>query len=466
VLIPSGLLAAAAALVLAQQSWEPFPARREVSPNGRHYVVLRPKRTGDAEFDLVRRREGVPPIAAARYDLAAQAAGADPRCASVDPKDVVLARNQPVQAPVEVRVLDGEPAVVLLEKWGAVGAGEALRFLSFDPARGPGLRWSGTTGAWELRLRDFFGIDEIKSFPRQGGDVWWWQAWWVDEARGVVVLVAAGDLFVEVALSDGKPRRTDASVLLTRVLAGTEEERVAALDLAVRLLPEGIVDLARRAAADEAAPLAVRVRAALALRRKGVESPAATLFRAATARGQPSAARTFAVRHLAEVLGEEALPLLRDVMRGEADDAWHPAMEAFAELGDKAVPALVKMLGEMDQSRDYRGGAAHVLGALRAETALPALWKAALAIEMDEDDVHFVPGAAMDAILEIGPADLRPRLLELLEKGSPHDARIAQWLEAHPGKDAAPALRAALPRWPEFSWERKRIAAALKACGE
>jgi hypothetical protein len=70
----------------------------------------------------------------------------------------------------------------------------------------------------------------------------------------------------------------------------------------------------------------------------------------------------------------------------------------------------------------------------------------------------------MDAIVAIGPADLRERLLALLGKGGPHDGRIAQWIEAHPGKDALPALVAALERSPRFSWERKRAIAALKAC--
>jgi hypothetical protein len=151
-------------------------------------------------------------------------------------------------------------------------------------------------------------------------------------------------------------------------------------------------------------------------------------------------------------------------MRGEADEAWRPALAALAELGDAAVPALTEMLAEKDQHLDYRGGAAHALGAMKADAALPALWKAALEFDPARDEFHFVPGAALDAVAAIAPPDLRERLLALLAKGTPHDGRIAQWVEAHPARDALPALVAALERSGKFSWERKRALAALRAC--
>jgi hypothetical protein len=127
------------------------------------------------------------------------------------------------------------------------------------------------------------------------------------------------------------------------------------------------------------------------------------------------------------------------------------------------------MIGERGQSLDYRGAAAHVLGALRSEAAVPALWKAAEDFDPGGDPFHFVPGAALDALAAIGPPDLRPRLVALLGKGTPHDGRVAAWLEANPGRDAVPVLRGALARWDareggRFSWERRRIAAALAAC--
>ncbi|HEU4394070.1 MAG TPA: hypothetical protein VFS92_00780, partial [Planctomycetota bacterium] len=95
---------------------------------------------------------------------------------------------------------------------------------------------------------------------------------------------------------------------------------------------------------------------------------------------------------------------------------------------------------------------------------LPALWKAAEDFDPERDEHHFVAGAALDAAAAIGPPDLRARLLALLAKGTPHDGRIAQWMEANPGRDALPALVAALERHGRFSWERKRALAALRAC--
>ena len=282
----------------------------------------------------------------------------------------------------------------------------------------------------------------------------------MDEARGCAVVAAAGDLFREVALTDGAVRDPGEAVLLTRVLEGPEEERADALEIAARLLPAGIGVPARNVARDTAEPMAVRVRAALVAHRiqeDFLRPPifhAAPLFRSAIARGSPPSARAFAARWIGEVLGKEALPLLRDAMRGEADAAWRPALEGMASLGPVAVPVLLEMLGEREQSLDYRGGAAHALGGIRDPAALPALWKAALEFDPERDEHHFVPGAALDAVLALDPPDLRGRLLRLLAEGGPHDARVAAWIEARPGKDALPALVAALGRSARFSWER------------
>jgi hypothetical protein len=443
-----------ALLLAGPQAWEPFTARREVSGDGRHYAVLLPSRDGsEVRFALCRRREGAAAIPAVR-DLPVTAPPDAPRPDFArDPGDPLLAEGALPQPPFQVRVLDGGAGLVLFERYGAPGTGDALAALGGD----------GRV-RWRRALADLFPAEAIAAFPRSGRDLWWWQAWWVDEGRGRVVLAAAGDLFREVDLADGTVRAAGPAVLLTRVLEGPPGERADALEIAARLLPEGIDGPARRAAEDASAPLAVRVRAALALHRRKADFPAGALFRDALARGRPPEARSFAARWIGEVLGTEAIPLLREALRGEADEAWRPALEAFAGIGPPAVPVLLEMLAEKGRHLDSRGGAAHCLGAIRAAEALPALWKAALDFDPEGDEFHFVPGAALDAVVAIGPPDLRARLLGLLAEGGPHDGRIAQWIEANPGRDALPALVAALERSARFSWERKRVVAALRAC--
>jgi hypothetical protein len=450
----AALLALGAALpAAAVQAWEPFAPRREVSPAGRHYVVLRPsKDPPGVRYELCRRREGAAPIAPAREDPTAAPDGKGPDIGR-DPADAVAASGMLPQPPYQVRTLDREPALVLFEQYGALGRGDALALLGPDGK----LRW-------RLALGDLFKPEAVAKFPRDGADVWWFEAWWVDEERGMVVLCADGDRLGEVSLADGKIRKADPGVLLARAAAGPAEDRVACMEIAARVLPEGVEALARRIAADEKEPLALRIRAAVALRRKGGEFPYEPLFRRAAALREDPEARAYAARTLGEVLGETAIPLLREILRGEADLAWRPAMASLTELGPKAVPVLVEMLAEKGQSLDYRGAAANVLGTLKAEAGLPALWKAAQEFDPERDEFHFVAGTALESIMAIGPADLRERLLGILGKGTPLDGRVAQWLEKNPGKDAVPALRSALDRWGKFTWERKRLEAALKAC--
>jgi hypothetical protein len=454
---PPSLLLLALALAPATQplqSWEPFRDRREVSPSGRHYAVLRAsKDPPGVRFELCRRREGAPPLSPAAADpVAAAGKGGAPDFAR-DPEDALLATGLLPQPPFQVRVLDREPALVLFEKYGALGQGDALALLGADGK-----------ARWSLRLGDLFKSEAVEKFPRDGADVWWFEAWWVDEERGAVVLCPVEAAPGEVALADGKVRGAEPAAVLARAAAGPLPERLAALEVAARVLPEGVEGTAARLLAAKEEPLAVRIRAAVCLRRKTGGGGDAGLVRASLAPGAPPEARAFAARVAAELLGEAAIPLLREVLRGEADETWRPAMAALAELGEKAVPVLVEMLGEKGQSLDYRGAAAHVLGGLKAESALPALWKAAEAFDPEADEFHFVPGAALDAAIAVGPADLRERLLALLAKGTPHDGRIAQWLARNPGRDAVPHLEKALARWGEYDWARKRLAEALEAC--
>ena len=449
-------LAALALLTLSPQSWEPFAARREVSPGGRHYAVLGPSRDGKGvRYELVRRREGAAPLPPARALPVTASPAEKPPDIERDPADATVASGDLPQLPFQVRVLDREPGLVLFEQYGALGRGDALALL------GPDGRFR-----WRLALGDLFRAEAVAKFPREGSDVWWFEAWWVDEERGVVVLCAVGDHLGEVALADGKVRKADPAVLLSRAASGPPEDRVAAMEIAARLLPPGVEALAAKVLSDPDAPPALRIRAAAALQRKTGEVVAQDLVARALARGVDPAARVYAAQVAGELLGEGAIPLLREVLRGEADEAWRPAMASLVEIGPKAIPVLVEMLGEKDQSLDYRGGAASVLGLLRAEAALPALWKAALEFDPAKDEFHFVAQSALEAVAAIGPPDLRARLLEVLDRGTPHDGRIAQWIEGNPGKEAIPSLKKARERWGEFSWERKRIEAALKACGE
>lgn len=457
--LPAILLALAALLPRplllppSPEGWEPFPSRREVSPGGAHYVVLRAEGGGAVRFELARRREGAPPIPPARSLPPTARPGTPQPDIGRDPGDALLAGGTLPQPPFQVRVLDRRPGAVLFERYGGLGGGDALALLDGEGRI-----------AWRLGLGDLFREEAAASFPRVGRDVIWFQAWWVDEERGRIVLAVQGDRFGEVDLADGKVRASDAAVLRTRLREGPEGDRLEAWDLAARLRPAGSAEDAAPVAADPAEPPGIRLRAALLLRREGLPSPAERLFREAAPRSAPLELRTFAWRWLGEVLGEGAIPLLREALRGEDDGAWREAMAGFADVGEAAVPTLLAMLGEKDQPLDYRGGAAGALAAIGSAKALDALWRAAGEFDPAADEFHFVPGSALEAAIALRPADLRGRLLEMLAKGTPLDGKVAGWFAENPGADAVGPLLAMAERWERFTWERKRALAALRAC--
>jgi hypothetical protein len=157
-------------------------------------------------------------------------------------------------------------------------------------------------------------------------------------------------------------------------------------------------------------------------------------------------------------VGVEALPMLRRLMRGEADnEVWHPAQVAFVSLKEKSVPTLIEMLLEEGESADYRGGAAHALGEIGSPAALDALLIATATAE------DYVANAAVNAAIGIGASDLDQRLAEILARGCTQDGRIALHFEEHPAQVALEPLRKALARAEPGSTERQWIENALRA---
>lgn len=206
----------------------------------------------------------------------------------------------------------------------------------------------------------------------------------------------------------------------------------------------------------------MRLRAAVALHRAGVKPPAAELFAAAHAEDQPAPVRRYAVQHLPVVLGEAAIPVLREVMRADGRSVWGgtvwgDAHQAFATIGEPAVPTLLEMLEERGGSADYRGGAAHALAAIRSPRARDALLRVA------RGDDEYVAGAALGAIVALGGPALDGDLVALLENAPLLVPSIALHFERHPARTAVPALEAALPGVTDALY-RRWVKDAIVAC--
>ncbi|MBI2922506.1 MAG: HEAT repeat domain-containing protein [Planctomycetes bacterium] len=439
-LLPLVLACAAPACA---DSWAPYPHQRVVSPNGKHYVVAQSKAFGEWTFEMCRRRDGAAPIAPAKEDRW------EPEKVDVsrDPEDKLLSGGKLSKCPLDFRVLDDEPGAVLFETYGWVGSGSAFALLD---AAGR-LRWS-------VQLGDLFSIQEIGRFQRSVSSTWWYRGWWVDEGRQRIVSIAYGDLLREIDLKEGTVTTPGPEVLLTRFQEGPLPDRLLALEVSARLKPKGLSAVATLLLEDAAQPLEVRLRAAVALRALGEAPAAEKLFLEAIPLGQPEETRGYAIAHLPDILGEKAIPHLREAMRAGGDAGWGPAMDGFESLGEQAVPALVEMLGETKEPANYRGGAAHVLGNIRSAAALAAL------LEAISDPEGYVANAAANAAIAVGGPELDDRLAEILLAGSTQDSRLAGYFEDHPSAKAVKPLLAAGGRSKPDTYERRRIVSALKQC--
>ena len=413
VLLSALILGLFAAPVLAD-SWMPFQDMRVVSPSGKTYVVIK-QQEGGVAWELCRRAEGAEPMKGATADDAYGLRKGSGGSIERDPADTLIGSGRVDQRPVRVRVLDEPAAFVLFEKYGSVGHGDALIYV--DGRRGVVFR---------RKLEDLFDAKTRGTFLETVSSIWWHQGIAVDEEAKQILVVAAGDRLSQVGLAKGRVTRPEKEVLLRGFSRGLPAERELCLETAARLKPEGLHAKALAIARDENESAGIRMRAAVAVRRSGGAEDFSALFIKGTEQDQPGEIRSYAVSNLGEIAGEEAMPKLRQLMRGEADnDVWHPAQTAFVSLGEKAVPTLIEMLLEEGESSDYRGGAAHALGKIGSPASVNALLTATATAE------ESVAGAAVNAAIKIGAPDLGRRLAEILEKGSTQDARIARYLKKH-----------------------------------
>jgi hypothetical protein len=391
------------------------------SEDGKWYVIVRPRAQGqETGFQLVERRDGAIPAARAEQ-------GED----LVPTPGSRVAAEGPCPMPMEVRCLDGGQGFVLFETYANLGHGEVLR------------RHDGQGGLrWALRLRDLFSEAEIAKFLQTVSSIWWYRGLWIDGAGGDVVIVASGPRILRVALEDGRVKPGRAEDLLLRVGRGSREEQVLALDTALEMRPAGLLPVARAAFDRPDVPPLVRVRLAVLLAREG-ERAGVPLVVSSAGAGVEDDVRGYALSQLPTVLGADALPVLRDAMRGTAGGVWSAAQQGFVALGEAAVGTLAEMALEAGESDDYRGGAAHALRAIgpRAKAAVPAL------VESARTMPEYTANAAMNALVEIlPPAEVSPLFARLLEQGSGDDARLALFFQEHPSAAAAPGLVAALER--------------------
>lgn len=343
---------------------------------------------------------------------------------------------------LEVEVLDRRPAAILFE--------QLSRSVMLLDATGV---------VWKVPAGKLYDVNK----PHGGvnGHILWRRAWWADEARGKVVVVSvAGDVH-EIDLKSGTVAKVAPETLLTGIKLPWA--RQAALEAAADFEPEGLRTVAEPIARDESQPVAVRLRAAIAVQRAGGDEVDVDLFTAAVAEKESPKDRKYAVREAPYVLGHEAYDWLEEV--GVRKDLTREVVDALVPLGGAAVRSLVYLIAHSEVQPDARKYAAKFLPQLPTEVVLEATLE-----ELRDADPQ-IGGVLLGAAVATGARDLGDRmrehdqvLLDILKQRTGPLDWLTDYFRIRPTSEAVQPLLAALREHRGHAERRAKIIAALKPC--
>jgi hypothetical protein len=356
-----------------------------------------------------------------------------------------IAKGKLPQYPFEVHVLAREPAAVLFEEYAMMGSGDTLGFLGADGK----LRW-------RLKLEEAIPGGSGGA-EREETVLWWWSAWWVDEPRGKVVLVAKNGTLAEVDLTTGKSTKPGKDVIVAAF--GLPWARNDALRVAVDLQPEGLREAAEKILVIRSQAPYTYLFAALAVETAGGPRVADETWNAVLAAGDTDPARNaiaFAGARIADIDLVLETTLRKDVF----------AHYAVAALEDrKAVEELAGLLTHGSIDPDVRDSVARALGRQAPEKALDAIDR-----EMEDANAE-EGGALLAAAIATGAPDLERRLqhheatlLKILDKETGDVSWLAGYFRGRPTSEAVKPLAKALARHKGDPALRRKIIGALKPC--
>lgn len=400
--------------VLNADSWLPFGPLQASSSNGKTYVIVELVE-GRTTFEICARKEGRPPLELPENPMHYDAGAARPQR---EEGDLLIAGGVLPHPPIDLAVTD-DGTMVAFETYRGIGRGNCVTVVTPDGKI-----------ASQVRLRDLFSESAIRSFPRTTLSIHWYRTWFVDPRGRLVVVVGVPTLMRAVSLEDGRVFEPPGEVLLDQIRSAVGEKREEALGAAIDARVPGIEALCAEIVNDTSVPVSLRLRAGLASERLRSAPAVQELFRTCVKGAESGRDRAFAIGHLAGVLGEEAIPILREA---------YPSRR-HRQLGKWGFRLLCERVEDERETGDARAAAAHTLAEIGSKDALPALLKAV------EDPIEYVASAAVNAAVRIDAEEIRPALIEILSRGSTQDHRIAAYLEQRPGKDAVAALILALER--------------------
>jgi hypothetical protein len=289
-----------------------------------------------------------------------------------------------------------------------------------------------------VQLATLFTAEDSTRFRRTGGGcLSWLRGGWIDEAQREVVVVGLNNEDVgndPVAIVDmitGRVRRGGCEEVRRAIVSMNRAALTCALDVAIRLKLKGVGEQLPIIVGNRELPVEARLRAAVLLASFGDKSGAEFLVDSAVRASREllrhpdpqdvenerfSAIFEYAVEHLPDVLGEKALPTLREVSRQQH----YPSVtyEPFCRLGHKSVPQLIQMLTD-ESDPEGQFFAIEVLGRIKADGEAPiTALKNALKSRARSRSGRSLKATAASALGEIGPPAITtlPALLGLLSE--------------------------------------------------
>ena len=209
------------------------------------------------------------------------------------------------------------------------------------------------TVRYRKALIDLFSEEEVNRFTRSAGGIFWMGGGWIDEARKEIIVVSSREfpdmdpiagLFRVVSLETGIVRQRTSALTLTALSERNLGALAEAIDLAGELkLSKAKPDLVKLFS-DDNLPLLARLKISVALAelgdRRGGELMKKTVF-------EDSSERSYAIRYLPFVIGDDAARVLCDAVRRLGKDASRVAWDAMHHVsGEAAVPPLLRLLRE------------------------------------------------------------------------------------------------------------------------
>jgi hypothetical protein len=434
-------------------SYLPMPNRLIPDPTGRIYVV-QTRRGGDVqalpwgpvELTIAQRLAGTPPVIASRSKIT-EVMGKGYFIQSFPGQEIAVRKGDRILGRVRIDIPPGAVlvsstglGVVLLDIYG----GNYTFFSRDDPA----LTIITLEGKilYRKTLQSLFTTEQIATFYRTGSNTaFWLQAAWIDEDRLEIVVVGRSgvekihDPIVVVKFNTGEARPGGRDEIVRAFQTMNAGAVGYALELAERWrITETIGPYIPKIFANPTLPVTARLRAAVYLGARGNERAAQFVKEMAIESSEKLPQHpdvddaenerlfeiySFAVNHLPDVLGEKALPVLREVSRKSGHG--YLALDAYCRLGKIAERQLIEMLNYVrDPSEQVF--AAEVLGRARAnsERAIGALAKALQSKVRTQSGITLRSVAAF-SLGEIGKA-AKPAIPALRALTNDDDAEVRQ----------------------------------------